>query len=128
MVRFVSDRDRAIEGTELVLRAGTVTIGHFWVDRPYNVYHWCDGERTIALYVSIADGTTIEDQLIAYTDLVVDVLVRPFGAIEILDEDELPPGLEPRHRLAIAKALETCVTEPKRLVNEIERETRAALA
>ena len=58
----------------------------------------------------------------------VDVLVRPFGAIEILDEDELPPGLEPRHRLAIAKALETCVTEPKRLVNEIERETRAALA
>ena len=128
MVRFVSDRDRAIEGTELVLRAGTVTIGHFWVDRPYNVYHWRDGERTIALYVSTADGTTIEDQLIAYTDLVVDVLVRPFGAIEILDEDELPPGLEPRHRLAIAKALETCVTEPKRLVNEIERETRAALA
>jgi len=128
VVRFVSDRDRAIEGTELVLRAGTVTIGHFWVDRPYNVYHWRDGERTIALYVSIADGTTIEDQLIAYTDLVVDVLVRPFGAIEILDEDELPPGLEPRHRLAIAKALETCVTEPKRLVNEIERETRAALA
>ena len=128
MVRSVSDRDRAIEGTELVLRAGTVTIGHFWVDRPYNVYHWRDGERTIALYVSTADGTTIEDQLIAYTDLVVDVLVRPFGAIEILDEDELPPGLEPRHRLAIAKALETCVTEPKRLVNEIERETRAALA
>jgi len=127
-VRFVSDRDRAIEGTELVLRAGTVTIGHFWVDRPYNVYHWRDGERTIALYVSTADGTTIEDQLIAYTDLVVDVLLRPFGAIEILDEDELPPGLEPRHRLAIAKALETCVTEPKRLVNEIERETRAALA
>src|SRR5438445_12213372 len=128
IVRYVTDRDRTLEGSDLVLRAGTVTIGHFWVDRPYNVYHWLDGGRTIALYVSIADGTTIEDQLIAYTDLVVDVLVRPFGAIEILDEDELPPGLEPRHRLAIAKALETCVTEPKRLVNEIERETRAALA
>lgn len=128
IVRFVSDRDRTISGTDLVLRAGTVTIGHFWVDRPYNVYHWRDGDRTIALYVSIADGTTIDDLLITYTDLVVDVLLRPFGAIEILDEDELPPTLEPRHRLAIAKALETCVTEPKRLVSEIERETRAALA
>jgi predicted RNA-binding protein associated with RNAse of E/G family len=127
-VRFVSDRERAIEGTDLVLGAGTVTIGHFWVDRPYNVYHWRDGEKTIALYVSIADETTIEDRVINYTDLVVDVLLRPFGAIEILDEDELPPTLEPRHRLAIAKALETCITEPRRLVSEIERETRAALA
>jgi predicted RNA-binding protein associated with RNAse of E/G family len=128
VVRFVSDFDRAIEGTDLVLRAGTVTVGHFWVDRPYNVYHWRDGDKTIALYVSIADETRIEERLITYTDLVVDVLLRPFGAIEILDEDELPPTLEPRHRLAIAKALETCVTEPRRLVSEIERETRAALA
>jgi predicted RNA-binding protein associated with RNAse of E/G family len=128
VVRFVSDRERAIQGTDLVLRAGTVTVGHFWVDRPYNVYHWRDGDKTIALYVSIADETTIEDRIITYTDLVVDVLLRPFGAIEILDEDELPPTLEPRHRLAIAKALETCITEPRRLVSEIERETRAALA
>ena len=128
MVRYVSDRERAIEGTALVLPAGTVTVGHFWVDRPYNVYHWREGERTLALYVSISDDTTIDDGLITYTDLVVDVLVRPFGAIEVLDEDELPATLEPRHRLAIAKALEACVTEPKRLVNEIEQETRAALA
>ena len=128
VVRYVSDRERAIEGTDLILRAGTVTIGHFWVDRPYNIYHWRDGDRTIALYVNIADDTTIDEKLVAYTDLVVDVLLRPFGAIEVLDEDELPPTLEPRHRLAIAKALETCVTEPKLLVSEIERETRAALA
>ena len=127
VVRYVTERDRALEGTNLVLRAGTVTIGHFWVDRPYNVYHWLDGDRTIALYVSIATDTTIEESVIAYTDLVVDVLVRPTGALDILDEDELPPTLEPRHRLVIAKALEVCVTEAKRLIAEIERETRAAL-
>jgi predicted RNA-binding protein associated with RNAse of E/G family len=125
VVRYVTERERALEGTDLVLREGTVTIGHFWTDRPYNVYHWLDGGRTIALYVSIATDTTIEPAAIAYRDLVVDVLIRPSGAIEILDEDELPPSIEPRYRLAIAKALEACVTEAKRLLNEIERETRA---
>ena len=128
VVRYVTDRDRHLEGTDVVLRAGTVTIGHFWTDRPYNVYHWLADGRTIAFYVSIATDTTIERPAIAYTDLVVDVLLRPSGAIEVLDEEELPPDLDPRHRLAIAKALETCITEAKRLITEIERETRAALA
>jgi predicted RNA-binding protein associated with RNAse of E/G family len=127
VVRYVTERDRSLEGTDLVLRAGTVTIGHFWTDRPYNVYHWLDRGRTIALYVSVATDTAIDEKAVAYTDLVVDVLIRPSGAIEILDEDELPPEIEPRHRLAIAKALETCVTEARRLVAEIERETKAVV-
>jgi predicted RNA-binding protein associated with RNAse of E/G family len=127
LVRFVSERDRAIEGTDLVLRKGMVTVGHFWTDRPYNVYHWLDGGKTVALYVNIATDTTIEPTAIAYRDLVVDVVIRPSGAIEILDEDELPSSIEPRFRLAIAKALETCITEGRRLSAEIERETRAVL-
>ena len=128
VVRYVSERDRALPGTDLLLKAGTVTIGHFWSDRPYNVYHWLSADRTIALYVNIAADTRIAEHLIEYTDLVIDVLLRPSGAIEVLDEDELPPTIEPRYRLAIAKAIEVCVTEPRRLLAEIERETRAALA
>jgi predicted RNA-binding protein associated with RNAse of E/G family len=127
VVRFVTEQDRTLEGTDLVLQKGTVTIGHFWTDRPYNVYHWLERGRTVALYVSIATDTTIEPTAIAYRDLIVDVLIRPSGAIEILDEDELPPSLEPRYRLAIAKALETCVTEARRLTAEIERETLGLL-
>ena len=128
IVRYVADQDRPLTGTDLVLRKGTVTVGHFWSDRPYNVYHWLERGRTVAVYVSIATDTTIEPETIAYRDLVVDVLIRTSGAIEILDEDELPPSIEPRDRLAIAKALETCVTEARRLTAEIERETRAVLA
>jgi uncharacterized protein len=127
LVRYVTEADRPIEGSDLVLRAGTVTVGHFWTDRPYNVYHWLDGGRTVAFYVNIATDTTIDAKAIAYRDLVVDVIIRPSGAIEILDEDELPPSIEPRYRLAIAKAIETCVTEGRRLSAEIERETRAVL-
>ena len=127
LVRYVTDRDRAIEGSDLVLRAGTVTVGHFWTDRPYNVYHWLDAGRTVAFYVNVAADTTIDGAVIAYRDLVVDVVLRPSGAMEVLDEEELPPSIEPRDRLAIAKAIETCVTEGRRLAAEIERETRAAL-
>jgi predicted RNA-binding protein associated with RNAse of E/G family len=127
VVRYVTEQDRPIKGTDLVLRKGTVTVGHFWTDRPYNVYHWLDGGRTIAFYVNIATDTTIDAIAIAYRDLVVDVLIRPSGAIEVLDEEELPPSIEPRYRLAIAKALETCVTEGRRLSAEIERETRTVL-
>ena len=127
VVRYVTEQERPIEGSDLVLRAGTVTFGHFWTDRPYNVYHWLDGGKTVALYVSIATDTTIEPTAIAYRDLVVDVLIRPSGVIEILDEDELPDSIEPRYRLAIAKALETCITEGRRLSAEIERETRAVM-
>lgn len=127
VVRYVTEQDRPLEGTDLVLRKGTVTVGHFWIDRPYNVYHWLERGRTIALYVSIATDTTIEPQTITYRDLVVDVLIRPSGALEILDEDELPPSIESRDRIAIAKALETCVTEARRLTAEIERETRGVL-
>ena len=127
VVRYVTEQDRPIKGSDLVLRKGTVTIGHFWTDRPYSVYHWLDQGKTVALYVNVATDTTIDVAAIAYRDLVVDVLIRPSGAIEILDEDELPPSIEPRFRLAIAKALETCVTEGRRLSAEIERETRAVL-
>jgi uncharacterized protein len=127
LVRYVTEQDRPLEGTDLVLRKGTVTVGHFWTDRPYNVYHWLDGGRTIAFYVNIATDTTIDAIAIAYRDLIVDVLIRPSGAIEVLDEEELPPSIEPRYRLAIAKAIETCVTEGRRLAAEIERETRAVL-
>jgi predicted RNA-binding protein associated with RNAse of E/G family len=127
VVRYVAEQDRPLEGTDLVLRKGTVTVGHFWTDRPYNVYHWLDAGKTVAFYVSIATDTTIETAAIGYRDLVVDVLIRPSGSIDILDEDELPPSIEPRDRLAIAKALEVCVTEGRRLTLEIERETRTAL-
>jgi predicted RNA-binding protein associated with RNAse of E/G family len=127
LVRYVTSADRPIEGTDLVLRKGTVTVGHFWTDRPYNVYHWLDGAKTVALYVNIATDTTIDSTAIGYRDLVVDVIIRPSGAIEVLDEEDLPPSIEPRYRLAIAKAIETCVTEGRRLAAEIERETRAVL-
>ena len=126
VVRYVTDRARTLEGTALTIPAGTVTVGHFWVDRPYNVYHWLASGTTLAYYCSIAADTAIGER-IAYTDLTVDVLIRPSGAPTVLDEDELPDDLEPRHRIAIAKALEVLIADPRGLIRETERESAAAL-
>jgi predicted RNA-binding protein associated with RNAse of E/G family len=128
VLRYTSDREVHVRGTEIVLPVGTVTIAHFWSERPYNVYHWVAAGRTVAYYVNVADGTEIARDRVAYRDLVVDVVVRPGGALEIVDEDELPADLEPAARKAVADALEVVVTGARRLIAEVERESAPYLA
>ncbi len=124
VLRYTSDQVVRIRDTDIALPAGTITLAHYWTDRPYNVYHWLSLGRTVAYYVNVADRTRIETGSVSYRDLVVDVVVRPSGALEILDEDELPADLEPAARKAIADALEVVVTGAKRLAAEIEQESR----
>jgi predicted RNA-binding protein associated with RNAse of E/G family len=124
VVRYVSDREAHVG--DLVLAAGTVTIGHFWADRSYNVYHWIGAGKTIAYYCNVVDDTTITADRIEYTDLTVDVLVKPSGAVMILDEDDVPDDLAPKRRIAIAKAMEAIIADPRGLIREIERESTAA--
>lgn len=120
VLRYVTDREWAIAGTPLTVTPGTVTIGHYWVDRPYNVYHWLSGGRTLAYYCNVATATVVEPALVAYLDLTVDVLVMPSGGVTVLDEEDLPPDLAPAHRLTIARALEA-LADPRPLIREIER-------
>lgn len=127
VLRYVIDREWVIGDTGIVLHPGQITIAHYWSDRPYNVYHWLDGPRTIAYYCNVASDTIISEDMVGYTDLVVDVLLRPSGETIVLDEEELPPDLPPARRILIARALESIAAGPRRLVAEIERETRAAL-
>ena len=123
VLRYVSDREWRVGDPPIAVPAGTVTIAHYWSDRPYNVYHWLSGPGTLAYYVNVADRTDIRADSVSYRDLVVDVLLRPSGAIDVLDEEELPQDLEPGARKAIADALEVVVTSGRRLSAEIERES-----
>lgn len=94
VVLFISDR--AYQVGDLELPVGTVTLGYFWTDRPFNVYHWLTPEgRTIAHYFNLSANTSITDDALQWSDLTVDVLVRPGGSPEVLDEDELPDDLAP---------------------------------
>ena len=125
VIRYDLDRDWHV--ADLVVPKGGYTAGHFWVDRPYNVYHWLENGRTLAHYFNVGIVDEISETRVAWRDLIVDVLVKPDGRIDILDEEEVPPDLPSEHRRTIARALEQIVTDPKRLVAEIERASRELL-
>jgi protein associated with RNAse G/E len=124
VVRFVTSSERQIEGTDLTLLPGTVTLGHFWTDRAYTIYAFTRGGAAIAHYCSVADEISITEDRIDYLDLVVDVLIDQRGNATVLDEDELPDDLDPRHRRTINKALEELTGSTRRLIAEVEREAR----
>ena len=120
---------RAITIFGIDMPEGSFTLGYFWQDRPYNVYHWLDpDERTLAYYANIADRTAITTATIAWRDLVVDVLVRPTGAVEVLDEDELPADLPPTVARRIDQARAALVDGAAALATEIEQASQAWLA
>ena len=125
VIRYDLTRDWHVGG--MVFPKGGYTAGHFWIDRPYNVYHWLEAGRTLAYYFNVGIVDEISDERVAWRDLIIDVLIKPDGAIDILDEDEVPADLPSAARGTIARALEQIVTNPKRLVAEIERESRALL-
>lgn len=122
IIRYELERDWHVGG--MVFPKGGYTAGHFWIDRPYNVYHWLAAGRTLGYYFNVGIVDEITETQVAWRDLIIDVLVKPDGALDILDEDELPEDLPSDHRRTIAQALEQIVTNPKRLTREIDRESR----
>jgi hypothetical protein len=128
VVLFVSDKEYVVgggagygPGESLILPVGTVTFGHFWVDRPYNVYHWqTPAGRTLAHYFNLASDTTLSVDRLAWRDLTLDVLVLPDGQPRLLDEDELPAGLDQVTMAAIDRARSVVLTEHRRCIGELE--------
>jgi predicted RNA-binding protein associated with RNAse of E/G family len=120
-VLFVSDRPYQVPGLGRELPTGTVTFGHFWAERPYNVYHWMDpAGRTLAHYFNLASDTVITEGHLHWRDLTVDVLVRPGQAPQVLDEDELPGDLSPELRSAVEVARAAVLAEQSACVPELE--------
>jgi predicted RNA-binding protein associated with RNAse of E/G family len=119
VVLFVLPAARTVEA--VALPAGTVTFGYFWEDRPYNVYHWMTpAGTTIAWYVNLADRTRIHEGTLSFRDLTVDILLPPQGPPRVLDEDELPPALEPALRARIAAARDLVLARAPALRAEMD--------
>jgi hypothetical protein len=121
---FVAPAAMHVHGIDLP--AGTVTFGHFWTDRFYNVYHWLDGRGgTTAFYFNVADNTVIEEGQLEWRDLTVDVLATPAGRLDVLDEHELPKHLDPAVRARIVAAKQAILSDPRQLMADIEERSRA---
>lgn len=81
--------------SKLTIPVGSVTIAHYWIDRPYNLYLWRDRDGSyLGSYFNIVRNTRITSRVVSFEDLILDVLVLPDGRYFLLDEDELPLPLD----------------------------------
>lgn len=121
VVRFVSEIELRVH--DVVLPMGTVTFGHFWTDRPYNVYHWLDARTgaTIGYYFNISEDTRVEGDTLSWRDLIVDILVSPGDVAAVLDEDEVPADAPERLRARIRQACATILRDEASLRRELDR-------
>ena len=111
------------------LPAGTVSVGHFWTDRNYNVYHWLDrAGETLGYYFNICDQTRIDAGVIDWRDLTVDVLALPGGRLDVLDEHELPAILPADVAAHITAGKAAILTAPAAVMAAIEAASRAVLS
>lgn len=116
---YTLPRDGQLGG--IPLAAGTRCLGHFWASRPYNVYHAVDDlGRAILFYINLSDRTVITPEMIHWRDLIVDLLITPDGQCLVLDEDELPPDLDPTLRATIDAARDDLILNQHALVAELE--------
>jgi hypothetical protein len=121
-VLFVAPEAMHVHGVDLP--AGTVTFGHFWQDRPYNVYHWLAPAigRTLGWYLNLSRDTQISEERLEWLDLAVDVLVLPNAAPRVLDEEEIPADATVALRQDIAQAQAAVLGELPRLLEQLETE------
>ncbi len=113
---------------DVLLRKDSVSLGYFWEDRPYNVYHWIDPlQDTVALYFNIADGTRISQHSIEWRDLTVDVLITPDGRCRVLDEHELPPDIDAGLLRYIRETRDELCREPLSRLIEYDKLSRSLI-
>ena len=114
---------------DLLLPAGSLSLGYFWEGRPYNSYHWVDDKgQTLALYFNVCDSTHISPEQVAWRDLTVDILITPDQRCRVLDEEELPDDLDPELLAYINATRDLLCAEPASLLREFEASSRALLA
>lgn len=110
------------------LPAGTITVGYFWRQRPYNLYHWLDRKgRTLAYYFNIGDVRSWGTTEFEWDDLAVDILAAPSGRTQVLDEDELPADLPAERREYILAARDEVLRDLDRLIETAEQRSALVL-
>lgn len=99
------------------IEAGTLSKEYFWTDRWYSVFRF--GSPTngdlLNFYCNVNTPARLEDGTLTFTDLDMDVLVRPDLSYSILDEDEFERHAEsysypPEYRVRARGALDELVS------------------
>jgi uncharacterized protein len=119
------DETEVIAGGRFTLPAGTLSFGYFWLDRPYNVYHFTYAGDTLLYYINIGRIRSLRQTEVVWDDYAVDVLAFPDGTVEVLDEDEVPGAVDRAIREFIDEAMSIVLAELDAIVATADEETRA---
>ncbi|MFP4547231.1 MAG: DUF402 domain-containing protein [Fidelibacterota bacterium] len=87
ILQYRLNRDYKVD--HLYLPEGTLSLGFFWQNRPYNIYQWYQGDELTATYFNISDHTRLDSNEFSWRDLILDILIVPGMDVKILDEQEL---------------------------------------
>ena len=71
------------------IQRGTRTIEYYWLDRWYNVFQFFAADGSTRLYYcNVNLPPKLEDDVLTYIDLDIDILVQPDLSFEVLDLEE----------------------------------------
>jgi hypothetical protein len=75
---------------DVVLKKGDRFVEHYYVDRWYNIFavHDRDDGKVKGWYCNIGKPAVIEDGVVSYVDLALDLWVSVDGKQTVLDEEE----------------------------------------
>ena len=74
---------------------GTRTVEFYWLDRWYNVFRFLEEDGGTRLwYCNVGTPATLDDGVLTYVDLDIDVLVQPDLSYEVLDIDDFERNAE----------------------------------
>ena len=75
---------------DIVLKKGDRFVEHYYTDRWYNIFAVYDRDngKLKGWYCNVGEPAVIEDSLVSYVDLALDLWVSANGKQTVLDEDE----------------------------------------
>lgn len=75
---------------DIVLKKGDRFVEHYYTDRWYNIFAVYDHDngKLKGWYCNVGEPAVIEDSMVSYVDLALDLWVSANGKQTVLDEDE----------------------------------------
>lgn len=95
-IELEGEFDRSVEHAHLgPISRGTVSHEFFWLDRLYNVFRFHEPDGKLRnYYCNITMLPKLDDDILEYVDLDIDLILWPDGEIEVLDHDEFEMNAE----------------------------------
>jgi protein associated with RNAse G/E len=117
------DEPEVVAGGRITLRPGTLSVGYFWCDRPYNLYHWLYAGKTLVHYINIGRFVAPRSNALLWDDYAVDILAYPDGSVDVIDEDEIPETVDAETRDFIRQATAAVLGGLDAIVAAVNAET-----